>query len=117
LPGVLMLEALTQAASWVLHRRHQFGKSMSILREARNVKYGHFVAPGNFLRVDVEYAKPTDTGHSFKAAGFVGEKQAVAAKIELSYFNLAEKDPKLAPIDSKLIEHHRFRWSVLTGEN
>src|SRR5712664_1908049 len=27
LPGVMMLEALTQAAGWLLHRRHRFAKS------------------------------------------------------------------------------------------
>ena len=48
LPGVMMLEALTQAAGWVLHRRTDFAKSMAVLKEARNVKYGNFVAPGKF---------------------------------------------------------------------
>src|SRR2546430_13459861 len=43
LPGVLMLEALTQAAGWLLHHRRNFACSMAILREARNVKYGHVV--------------------------------------------------------------------------
>ena len=73
LPGVMMLEALTQAAAWVLHRRHGFAKSMAILKEARNVKYGTFVAPGNALRVEVQLFKPTDHGAIFKATGSVGD--------------------------------------------
>ena len=69
LPGVLMLEAVTQAAGWLLHHRRQFGRSMTVLKEARNVKYGAFVAPGNFLRVEVDFLKDTDAGGaSFKAA-------------------------------------------------
>src|SRR5258708_39220432 len=79
LPGVMMLEALTQAAGWLLHRRHNFSKSMAILKEAKNVKYGNFVAPGNFLRVDVELSKLTDTGATFKASGTLGDAQAVTA--------------------------------------
>src|SRR5439155_568990 len=67
LPGVLMLEALTQAAGWLLHRRRDFACSMAVLREARNVKYGQFVAPGNYLRVEVDLTKPTDGGAIFKA--------------------------------------------------
>ena len=75
LPGVMMLEALTQAGGWLLHRRSGFAKSMAVLKEARNVKYGHFVAPGNSLRVEVEFTKPTDTGGAvFKSTGFVGDK-------------------------------------------
>ena len=61
LPGVMMLEAMTQAAGWLLHRRHDFAKSMAILREAKNVKYGTFVAPGNFLRVEIEAHTPQVT--------------------------------------------------------
>ncbi len=72
LPGVLMLEAVTQAATWLLHRRHDFARSMAVLKEARNIKYGRFVAPGNFLRVDVELFKLNDSGAVFKAVGSVG---------------------------------------------
>ena len=71
LPGVMMLEALTQAAGWLLHRRTNFAKSFAVLKEARNVKYGNFVAPGNYLRVEVELLKETDAGAAFKATGTV----------------------------------------------
>jgi 3-hydroxyacyl-[acyl-carrier-protein] dehydratase len=113
LPGVMMLEALTQAAAWVLHRRQDFAKSMAILKEARNVKYGNFVAPGSSLRVEVEYLKPTDTGATFKATGTVGGATAVTARIELAYFNLGDKQPSLAHLDARLQEHNRQRWSLI----
>jgi 3-hydroxyacyl-[acyl-carrier-protein] dehydratase len=115
LPGVMMLEALTQAAAWVLHRRSGFAKSMAILKEARNVKYGHFVAPGHSLRVEVEFFKPSDAGAVFKAAGYVEQAQAVSARIEMSYFNLADKQPELTGIDARLIEHNKARWNVLNA--
>src|SRR3954469_11414241 len=113
LPGVMMLEALTQAAAWLLHRRTSFAKSIAVLKEARNVKYGNFVAPGNALRVEVDFFKPTDTGAVFKAVGIVNDTQALSARIELSYFNLAEKTPELAILDKQLIDHTKTRWSVL----
>src|SRR3954467_15380150 len=71
LPGVMMLESLTQAAGRVMHRRTGFNKSFAVLKEARNVKYGNFVAPGNHLRVEVDYLKETEAGASFKAGGTV----------------------------------------------
>ena len=113
LPGVMMLEAITQVAAWLLHHRSGFAKSMAVLKEARNVKYGHFVAPGNALRVEVEFNKATDAGASFKASGTVGEKQALQARVELAYFNLADKQPELAAMDERLAEHNRVRWNVL----
>jgi 3-hydroxyacyl-[acyl-carrier-protein] dehydratase len=113
LPGVMMLEAMTQAAAWLLHVRSDFARSVTVLKEARNVKYGHFVAPGNFLRVEVEWMKPTDAGASFKASGTVGDAQAVSARIELAYFNLADKQPELAELDARLHEHNRKRWELI----
>lgn len=113
LPGVMMLESITQAAAWLLHHRSGFAKSMAVLKEARNVKYGHFVAPGNFLRVEVELSKTTDAGASFKASGSVGNKQALQARVELAYFNLADKLPEMAATDARLTEHNRARWNVL----
>ncbi|MDB5322280.1 MAG: Beta-hydroxyacyl-(acyl-carrier-protein) dehydratase FabA/FabZ [Phycisphaerales bacterium] len=113
LPGVMMLEALTQAAAWVMHRRSNFGKSFAVLKEAKNVKYGNFVAPGNYLRVEVELFKQTEAGATFKASGTVNGSNAVTARIEIAYFNLGEKQPQLAELDARLIEHHRRRWAVI----
>ncbi len=113
LPGVMMLEAITQAAGWLLHQRRGFGCSMVILKEAKNVKYGNFVAPGNFLKLDVEHFKETDTGATFKATGFVGESTAVTARIEIAYFNLADKNPALAEIDQRIKTHNQNRWNLI----
>ena len=113
LPGVMMLEAITQAAGWLLHHRSRFAKSMAILKEAKNVKYGSFVAPGNFLRVEIEYLKQTDAGATFKASGIVNDKPALSARVELAYFNWADKQPELASLDARLTEHNKTRWNVL----
>jgi len=113
LPGVMMLEALTQAAGWVLHLRRGFACSMAVLKEARNVRYGNFVAPGNCLRVEAELAKTTDAGATFKTTGFIGQATAVAARIELAYFNLSDRRPELADVDARLREHHRRRWALI----
>ncbi len=115
LPGVMMLEAITQAAAWLLHHRTGFAKSVAVLKEARNVKYGTFVAPGQILRVEVDFAKLTDAGASFKAAGYTGADNAVAvqARVELAYFNLGDKQPEMAALDARMTEHNKSRWAVL----
>lgn len=114
LPGVLMLEAVTQAAAWLLHIRHDFGQSMAVLKEARNIKYGQFVAPGSALRVEVELTRDETGGGVFKATGTVGEASAITGRIELAYFSLADRNPQWAGIDRRLIEHNRSRWLALT---
>lgn len=117
LPGVMMLEAVTQSAAWLVHHRTGFSRSIAVLREARNVKYGRFVAPGNFLRVEAELSKMTDGGATFKATGTVGDAQAVQMRVELSCFNLAEKNPELAELDGRLREHNRRRWELIRPHN
>jgi 3-hydroxyacyl-[acyl-carrier-protein] dehydratase len=118
LPGVLMIEALTQAAAWVLHTRSDFACSMAVLKEARNVKYSAFAAPGSLLRLEVELTKPTETGAVFSGVGTVWSQnaasaQAVSARLELAYFNLADRQKELADVDRRLIEHHRARWALI----
>jgi 3-hydroxyacyl-[acyl-carrier-protein] dehydratase len=113
LPGVLMLEAATQAAGWLLHDRYGFARSMAVMREARNVKYGRFVAPGAFLRIDVQPIKIGETGGTFKAVGTVGDATALQLRLEMSYFNLAEKNPELSAVDDRLREHNRRRWELI----
>lgn len=113
LPGVMMIESAVQAAGWLMHHRTGFAKSMAVLKEARNVKYGQFVAPGNFLRMELDLLKPTGAGASFKAVGSVNGEQAVQMRLELAYFNLSERNPQLNAIDARLVEHHRRRWELL----
>lgn len=122
LPGVLMLEAATQSAAWLYHHRSAFAKSIAVLKEARNVKYATFVAPGNALRMEVDWLKPTDTGATFKATGSVisgagAVTPAVQIRLELACFNLAEKNPELANLDDRLREHTRRRWETLCVQN
>ena len=117
LPGVMMLEALTQAAGWLLYVNSGFSKSMAILKEARNLRYGNFVAPGNTLDLDVELIKPTERGASFKAVGSIDGKQALTGRLEISYFNLADTHPRYADNDQRLIKHAKARWSVLSARS
>jgi 3-hydroxyacyl-[acyl-carrier-protein] dehydratase len=114
LPGVLMLEAMTQAAGWLLHRNSGFAKSMAVLKEAKNVKYGTFVAPGNALRVEVEVVKISESGGLFKAAGSVNGNSAVSARLEMAYFNISTSQGESGEqIDRRLIEHNRARWAII----
>src|SRR5262249_5360494 len=49
MPGVLMLEALVQSASWLVRATTDFSHSIVVLAEARNVTYKSFVSPGRRL--------------------------------------------------------------------
>ncbi len=69
LPGVFMVEALTQAARAVLEKR---GIRRMVLGEVKALRYGSFVRPGESLRVEVKLEKIREDGSAvFKAVGTV----------------------------------------------
>lgn len=80
LPGVFMVEALTQAARAVLEKR---GLSRMVLGEVKALRYGSFVRPGESLRVEVTLDKVREDGCAvFKAQGTVLRSGADAAAAE-----------------------------------
>jgi 3-hydroxyacyl-[acyl-carrier-protein] dehydratase len=117
LPGVLMIESLTQAAAWLLRVEQKFSKSVILLRKAQNTKYANFVAPGNTLRVEVEAISMGDEVSKFKGDGYVGDKLAVSGKFELVSFNTAERPDLQAPkeSDGEIIKDMKKRFALIRG--
>ena len=113
LPGVLILEALVEAARWLVWRTEGFVHSTILLREAKNVTYKSFVAPGNTLRVEVNARRMAPGESGFVGSGYCGDTEVVKARFVLGHWNLADKSPELARIDRRMLEAARSRWAVL----
>jgi 3-hydroxyacyl-[acyl-carrier-protein] dehydratase len=107
LPGVFMLEAATQAGGWLLRLSENFAHSIISLKEAKNVKYADFVAPGNTLEVNVSILKKDDRLATFKVEGLVGDRQTLSGRLVLERYNLADRDPGLREIDEQIIKNLR----------
>jgi multiple sugar transport system permease protein len=89
LPGVFMLEAATQAGAWLLRLSENFAHSIISLKEARNVKYADFVAPGQSLDVTVSILKKDDRFSTMKVEGRIGDRPTLSGRIILERYNLA----------------------------
>ncbi len=77
LPGVFMVEAMTQAAREVLRLR---GKPRFVLGQVKALRYGSFVRPGEALRVEVTVEKELPDGSvTFKGQGTVVRSSGVAS--------------------------------------
>ena len=113
MPGVLMLEAMTQAAAWLLRASEDFAHSMVVLKEARNVKYGQFVEPGQTLLVTAEVTGETDRLTKLKAWGTVDGETAVRALLVIERYNLAEENPDRAATDQSVIRQMRELFALL----
>ncbi len=113
LPGVLLLEGLIESGSWLVRKKQDFANSMVLLKEAKNVRYKSFAAPGMQIRYSVTAKKIEQDVSSFTGEGTVDGESIVQAKFTLRHFNLAEKNPKMASVDGKVIESMKRRFELL----
>jgi 3-hydroxyacyl-[acyl-carrier-protein] dehydratase len=115
LPGVLMLEALVQSAAWLVRASRDFEKSVILLREVQNVRYGTFVRPGGQLVMTVEAVEIGPDQSRFKAAGTCDGQQAVQAKLTLEHLNVADVESGREELDVRLRAHLRERFRLIGG--
>jgi 3-hydroxyacyl-[acyl-carrier-protein] dehydratase len=113
MPGVLMLEALTQAGAWLIRETDDYSHSMIVLKAARGIKYGNFVAPGNQLKMTVELTAHGADESTFKGVGEVDGQEMVKGRITLRRYNLADTDPTLAATDEAIVASLRDRFASL----
>lgn len=81
LPGVMMLEALVQAARKLVEAR--CGGEPLVISDVRNVKYGNMVRPGQALRVEVTLRGADKDGYDFQGTGSVEDSVAVQGRFRL----------------------------------
>ena len=113
LPGVLILQVAIEAASWLVRVSNDFAHSMVVLKEARQVRYGNFVSPGECLRVTVKAKQIEQTKSDFRAVGTCEDIRSLQANLELSHFSLAQKDPRAAQVDKKIVAHLRQQYQII----
>ena len=93
LPGVLMIEAMTQSAAWLIRKSEDFSNAIVMLKEARNVRYANFVQPGQTLKITAEITKQDERFTTVKANGKVDGRSCVGARLVLERFNMADTHP------------------------
>jgi 3-hydroxyacyl-[acyl-carrier-protein] dehydratase len=115
MPGVLMLEAMTQSAAWLVRATEDFRHSSILLRSVKMIKYGSFVEPGRQLTIQVDLAGDLSdpTNIPMKGKGMIDGQIMVQGKFSLTCSNLRDRDPDLAATDQALIEHLKELYSTL----
>jgi 3-hydroxyacyl-[acyl-carrier-protein] dehydratase len=103
MPGVLMLEALTQAGAWLIRDLEDFAHSVILLKQAKTIKYGSFVEPGRQLELRVELTAHGERESSFKGVGLVDGQEVVKGRFTLTRYNLRERDPSLHATDAAIV--------------
>ena len=118
MPGVLMLQACVEAAAWLWRATTDYKHPVIVLRELKSAKYGTFMLPGRRMDVTVDLTKVDDAtdAATFKVKGANDAGEAtVTAIFTLHGYSLAGRGPAGAAADTKLLEHWKARWALLTG--
>jgi len=115
MPGVLQLEAMVQAAAWLLRVSQNFTHSVVVFADGRSIRYGKFVAPGDQLKVEVKLSKIEDGKAWFQGTGSVNGGTAVKGRFSLRFYNLADQNKDLAETDKDLIAGFKRKFRELGG--
>ncbi len=113
MPGVLMLEALTQAGGWLIRELEDFAHSIIILKQAKTIKYHSFVEPGRQLELRVELLAHGQEESSFKGVGVIDGHEMVKGRFTLTRYNLRDKNPDLHGTDAAIVAGLRDLYATL----
>jgi 3-hydroxyacyl-[acyl-carrier-protein] dehydratase len=113
MPGVLMLEALTQAGAWLIRDMEDFANSIIILKQAKTIKYGSFVEPGRQLELRVEMTAHDPNECTFKGVGVIDGQEMVKGRIILTRYNLRDRSPELHSTDASIVAGLRDLYATL----
>lgn len=113
MPGVLMLEALLQAAGWLLRLSGDDEGTIFLLVTAKTIRYGNFVKPGDELKISVQLLERDGDTVSFKGKGTVGGKNAVQGRFSLKRLRLGEIHPGLEENENFCKEYFTRQARVL----
>ncbi len=113
LPGVFLLEAMVQASAWVVRTGLDFAPSLVLLKEARNVTYRSFLAPGEVLTIDSTCREMNEQESVFQASGRTGEREIVKGVLTLRHIRLLDVDSALAGTDDSLRDHFRKQLGLI----
>lgn len=115
MPGVLQLQALVEAGSWLLRLSEDYAHSVWVLREAKNVKYGNLVVPGRAMALSVELTKRDADTATLRGKAEVDGQSAVSAQVTLAGYNLRDRNPAWAERDERLVMQLRAHCELLVG--
>ena len=107
LPGVLLLEASAQLASWLVSEASDFAQRF-LLDRVLSARYYHFAVPGDQVRLVVRHVEGADDGRRrFEAESHIGDKRTA----------LLEFEGPLLPIEHEEDRRHtRHAYGVLSGQ-
>ena len=113
LPGVLMLQALVESATWLIREATDFAPILILLRNARNVTYKSFVKPGNLLRVEVRCRRLEVDGSDFDGTGWCNQTEVVKGRFSMGHAPCGPSAIAGTSPDARMVQDARARFGLI----
>jgi len=113
LPGVFMLQALVEAASWLVRDALDFAPGVILLQNARNVTYKSLVKPGSLLRLDVHCRRLAPGESDFEGVGHCGSTEAVKGRFGLTHLGPGAGGGPLVNLNDRTATEAKARFTLL----
>jgi 3-hydroxyacyl-[acyl-carrier-protein] dehydratase len=113
MPGVLMLEAIFQAAACLVRTTDEYRHSMVTLVETRNMKFQGFVQPGDQLVVTAKWHSEQNKQVKLKVEGKIDDRIAVSGWIVVEKYNLADRGLASSQSDQYIVREFKRKYRLL----
>ena len=113
MPGVFMIEAMTQASAWLIRATENFAHSIVVLKETKNVKFGQFLQPGQTMVVTSKIIADSDNETVFKAQGSIEGQVRIRAQLTLAKYNISEVSSRQAIFDQRVVDSLKKEFALL----
>lgn len=113
MPGVMMLESMTQAGAWLIRVSDDFAHSLITLKQARNLRFRNFVSPGQVLTVSANILEQSPNETHLQVQGKLADSVAVTGRLVLQKSNLVDCRPELSGSDDYVKRNLREMLSLI----
>ena len=114
MPGVLMLEAMIQLSAWLIRVTDDFAHPIITMKEARNVKYGHFIQPGEKLELEGKILKREGNLTKLAIQGSLNGNSIISARLTMESSDLDVSNPQWAFKQKQIIADYKKMYILLT---
>ncbi|MDL2289730.1 beta-hydroxyacyl-ACP dehydratase, partial [Clostridia bacterium OttesenSCG-928-F22] len=87
LPGVLMVEAISQLGAFVILSEQEFAGKLPLFAGANNIKFRHAVKPGDTVHMEVELTRLSHLGGRGWGKAYVDSQLACEAETSFVFID------------------------------
>ena len=116
MPGVLMIESMTQASAWLVRVTENFAHSVVVLKETKHVKFGKFLQPGQTMVVTSKIVSDSESETVFDAQGSIEGEERIRARLTLAKYNLASQSASQGAFDPKIVKTLKEELALLWAD-